>query len=85
MFISIFFSRANFIFWIMAISGGFLVSTGVIFKIFSLEFVKQKFRKKDVEELVKKEVEKSKKTEETKQTSNKPKDTKKDKTSKKSN
>jgi hypothetical protein len=59
-FVSLFFSRANFVFWIMAISGGVLILLGIFFKIFSLDFIRQRFLNNDFDKAVQKEVSKTK-------------------------
>jgi hypothetical protein len=58
--ISVLFSQAMSVFWIMAIVGGVLVVLGIILKVSLADYIKRKFSKEEVKQIVKQEVAKAK-------------------------
>ncbi len=59
-FISIFFSKTGSVFWITLISGLIILGAGISWRFLNIDSWKKKFSKKDVKEIVKKEVSKKK-------------------------
>jgi hypothetical protein len=58
--VSVFFSQAHSVFWTMLVIGIVLIVLGILLKIFLFDFIKRKFSKEEVKDIIQKEVSKAK-------------------------